>query len=329
MSAVVSDGSGTGTVEDVQRTKILEAVAELTAERPAGAPAVTPADAAARAGVSRGRFEELFGDRDTCMLAAFDLGVERAGTRMARAYAAEARWRDGVKGGLAMLLGFLDEEPALARLCVVHSLGAGAGVLSRRTEVLQALAEVVDRGREEAPRGKQPPHAVIAEGVVGAVVSVIQNRLLATEPPPMIGLFGSLTSIIMLPYLGSAAARRELTRPPPRRWAAAAPGADNGHASPSPAPAADTRLTYRTARVLAAIAEYPGASNREVAERAGIVDQGQVSKLLSRLQSRELVAKLGGGASRGEPNAWCLTCPGEHLWRSGAARFASADVEEN
>jgi DNA-binding MarR family transcriptional regulator len=71
------------------------------------------------------------------------------------------------------------------------------------------------------------------------------------------------------------------------------------------------RLTYRTARVLRAIADYPGASNREVAERAGIVDQGQVSKLLSRLEARELIVKIGEGRTRGAPNSWSLSEQGE------------------
>jgi AcrR family transcriptional regulator len=323
----MSIGAGAGAVEDVQRTKILEALVELTAARPPGAAAVTTAETAARAGISRRELERLFPDRDACMLAAFELAVNRAGARMSRAYAAEDRWRDGIKGALASLLGFLEEEPGLGRLCVVDSLGAGDDVLRRRAEVLAALAQIVDRGRDEAPSRKVPPHPVIAEGVVGAVLSVIQNRLLATEPQPLMGLFGSLMSIIVLPYLGSAAARRELTRPVPRRWAPAR----NGPAGSETASSVDgdLRLTYRTARVLSAIGEYPGASNREVAERAGIADQGQVSKLLSRLESRALITKLGDLPSRGAPNAWCLTGRGEWLRLSGAARLGSADVKQH
>jgi AcrR family transcriptional regulator len=313
-------------MERFQRTKILEAVAELAAEHSPGAGGVTSAQAISRAGVSRGEFDELFADRDALMLAAFELGVERAGARMAQAYAAEDRWRDGIKGALATLLGFLEEEPALGRLCVVHSLGAGAAVLHRRADVLRALADVVDRGRQEAPSRKVLPPAIIAEGVVGAVVSVIQNRLVAKERQPLIGLFGTLMSIIVLPYLGSAAARRELTRPPPRLWGAGETGAQS--ASPSQSRESDTRLTYRTARVLAAIAEYPGASNREVAQRAGIVDQGQISKLLSRLEARALIARLGEGPARGAPNAWCLTEHGEWMWHSAAARLETGASEQ-
>jgi AcrR family transcriptional regulator len=322
--AVVQDGGRT--VREAQRTKILETVAVLVAERPSGAASVTTEQTIAQAGVSSAEFLELFADLEACLLAAFELGVQRAGTRMERAYAAEPRWRDGVKGALATLLRFLEEEPALARLCVVHSVGAGASVLRRRMEIQTALAAVVDRGRSEAPSAKLPADLIVAEGIVGAVGSVIQNRLLIAEREPLMGLFGSLMSIIVLPYLGSAAARRELQRPPPRPW-----GAVHGPLEDPPArrARADTRLTHRTVRVLAAIADFPGASNREVAERAGIADQGQISKLLSRLEARELIVKLGDGASRGTPNAWWLTEHGEWVAGASAARLRSADSNDD
>ena len=67
------------------------------------------------------------------------------------------------------------------------------------------------------------------------------------------------------------------------------------------------RLTYRTARVLECIAAQPGVSNRQVAERAGISDQGQVSKLLARLERLGLTSNTGEGHAKGEPNAWKLT----------------------
>jgi DNA-binding MarR family transcriptional regulator len=72
------------------------------------------------------------------------------------------------------------------------------------------------------------------------------------------------------------------------------------------------RWTYRTARVMQGISELPGASNRAVADYAGIQDQGQVSKLLARLQRLGLIANTTGG-QRGEPNAWSLTPLGEQV----------------
>lgn len=54
------------------------------------------------------------------------------------------------------------------------------------------------------------------------------------------------------------------------------------------------RVTYRTARVFEAVAELPGASNRVVAEGSGIHDQGQVSRLLGRLEGLGLLANDAG-----------------------------------
>jgi len=146
---------------------------------------------------------------------------------------------------------------------------------------------------------------------------VLQNRLLADDRAGVIELFGSLVSIIVLPYLGAGVARRELTRPAPRVWSAADAGA-NGVAR-SLDDVGLVRLTERTVRVLRAIADYPGGSNREVADRAGVVDQGQISKLLSRLEARTLIAKMGEGRSRGAPNSWRLTERGEALLSGAAA----------
>jgi AcrR family transcriptional regulator len=313
-------------VEETQRTKILEATAALVAEQ--GVAALTLGDTIARAGVTRRVFYECFEGRDAALLAAFEEGVERAAQRIAPAYAAQSRWRDAIRAGLSELLRFIDDEPALGRLCIMHSLSGGPALLRRRTEVQSILWEVIDRGRAEGAAGRNEPPPVVAEGVVGAVATVIQTRLLAqdSEQPeerPTIELFGSLMSLIALPYLGAGAARRELTRPAP------APRVADGAISGAPTQYEDlgVRLTYRTGRVLQAIARYPGASNREVAERAGIVDQGQISKLLSRLESAGVIANQSEGTSRGAPNAWRLTEHGERVERGVEGRFGPGSAD--
>jgi len=67
-------------------------------------------------------------------------------------------------------------------------------------------------------------------------------------------------------------------------------------------------MTYRTGRVLAAIAELGGRgsdpSNREVAIAAGVLDEGQMSKLLKRLEGLGLIENTGEGQSKGKANAW-------------------------
>jgi DNA-binding MarR family transcriptional regulator len=312
-------------VEEDQRTRTLEAIAAAIAQRDGGAGTVSAAELAVGAGISSADFDELFADREAAVLAAFELGVERIASWVVPAYEAESRWRDAVRAGLGAFLRFLDAEPALGRLLVVHAMGAGPRVLRRRTEILALAAAAVDRGRREVAAGRQAPPAVIAEGAVGAVVAVAANRLVDADGRPAIELFGALSSMIVLPYLGPSVARRELTRPPPRlrapdERAPRGPGALAGRE-------AGARLTYRTMRVLRAIHDYPGASNREVAERAGIVDQGQISKLLGRLEGRELIARISEGSTRGTPNAWRLTERGSSLM--SARPPASGDAQED
>jgi AcrR family transcriptional regulator len=292
-------------------------MAEAVAERSTGTAASPVTDVIARAGLSRAAFQELFADPDECLLAAFDLGVERAGARMTEAYAAQPRWRDGIRAGLAALLGFLEDEPALGRLCVLGAIGGGEHVLSRRAEVLAMLAQVVDRGRGERPAATAELPIVIAEGSIGAVLSVIGNRMLVDDGRPLMELFGAMASMIVRPYLGQAAARRELLRPPPKLLR----GAERASRRATGSGLSGVKITYRTARVLSAIADYPGASNREIAERAGIVDQGQVSKLLARLASAELIANIGERSSRGAPNSWRLTPGGEQVRASAGAGY--------
>jgi len=156
-----------------------------------------------------------------------------------------------------------------------------------------------------------------AEGVVGAAFAIVYARLLRGERKPLVGLLGELMGIVVLPYLGAAAARRELARSAPRgsRRASADPGVLGG-AVGDPLQGVSMRLTYRTARVLEGVAELPGASNREVAERSGIHDPGQVSKLLRRLESLGLLVNTGEGHAKGEPNAWSLTPRGERVAQS-------------
>jgi len=111
--------------------------------------------------------------------------------------------------------------------------------------------------------------------------------------------------MIVHPYLGTLAASRELDRQTPDT-------PTNAPRSPSdPFKDLPIRFTYRTALVLATTATDPAASNRYIADTSGIVDEGQMSRLLRRLQHAGLIENHGDGQARGEPNAWTLTQRGK------------------
>ncbi len=131
-----------------------------------------------------------------------------------------------------------------------------------------------------------------------------------------------LMGMIVLPYLGKAAAARETSRPAARRKPPTPPSGD-------PLRELDMRLTYRTVQVLLAIAALggrgPGPSNRQVAEAAGVADPGQISKLLARLEHLGLIENEGGPPAPGEPHVWRLTPKGAEIERTIRRQTTPAD----
>ncbi len=310
-------------VAEIQRQRLLAAMAVVAGER--GAANASVAHVVSRAGVSRRTFYELFEDREACFLDAFDQAVAQASETVLPAYAGQAPrrsgtshrgghadWRERMRAGLAALLQFLDAEPGMARLVVVEALGAGPRALEHRARVLAALIAAVDEGRLEMSRGRPPkePPPLTAEGVVGAVFAVLHARIVQEGARSQLSaLLGELMGVTVLPYLGPASAQKELERPAPPLQTKPRPHRD-------PLEGLRMRLTYRTLRALAAVAAHPGASNRRLAEAAGIVDQGQASKLLTRLEDLGLIENTGEGHAKGARNAWVLTTRGEQVAQS-------------
>ena len=199
-------------VAEIQRERIVAAMVEVIGE--VGYPEMTVAQVIARAKVSRKTFYDVFADRQACFLEVFDRGVSQVCALVEEACAHEPRWRESVRCGLARLLMFLDEEPALARICLVEAQSAGVKILERRAQLLRELADIVDLGRSATVAAREPAD-ITAEGVVGAVFTVLHTRLLERSEQPFVDLLGPLMSMILLPYLGQRAANRELTRPAP------------------------------------------------------------------------------------------------------------------
>jgi AcrR family transcriptional regulator/DNA-binding MarR family transcriptional regulator len=298
---------GGGYVSDLPRGRLLSATFALVGER--GYEGVSARSVSGRAGVSNRTFYECFSDREDCFLAAFNHAVAGLESEVRAGWELEPGWVAGVRAGLAALLRALDREPAVSRLVFVEALGAGPRVLARRARVLESLAVVVDGGRESAQTPSGLP-GLVAEGVVGATFGVIHARLLDLRPEPLVELLGSLMAAIVLPYRGSEAAARELERPVPRSPVRRRDGDGSSRLRLGAVPPVDYRLTVRTQLALAAVSGRPGLNNREVSELIGLADQGQISRMMKRLQAQGLIENMQGHARR-QVRAWRLTADGE------------------
>jgi AcrR family transcriptional regulator len=304
-------------IPELQRIRLLTATAACC--RQVGAGRVTVTDVLRHAKISRRTFYELFADRDELIAAAFDEALRRAAAQVVPAYKGQQDWRGAVREGMHGLLFFLDFDRTMANLLVIDSLGAGDQVLLRRAAAVEALVGAVDRGRElaRAPKGLG---RLTAEGVVGGVLAILHARMLAHPATPVSPLAGELTALVVAPYLGAAAMAREAGRRPPRHGAVSVGGEETSLA------ALGLRLTHRTVRVLRAIAELGsaagvaaparGLSNRQIADAAGIVDQGQASKLLQRLAGQGVIVNVSPAGDSERANAWQLTAVGERIERA-------------
>jgi AcrR family transcriptional regulator/DNA-binding MarR family transcriptional regulator len=342
---------GRGRVLEVQRARLLAAALDVIGEH--GWEGMTVERVTRRAGVSSKTFYEVFAEREDCFLGVFDSAIERLAALAAHGYRQDGGneqdrgWAQGLRGAVLALLEFLEYEPAIRRLVFVDAPAVGPKVQARREGVRRELEAIIDRGRRESPPGSRPPRSA-AQGALEGALAVLegwllqprllrQTYLLEPRPVPMTELLGPLMSRILAPYLGPEAAQQELelpTRPAgrPRHTrtptapvlSSGTPVAFNGR--PVADPVADplaglqARLTYRTLRVLEAIAELNtqnptrGApNNRQVADAAAISNPSQASRLLARLQNLGLVQNTSERHGNGRTNAWTLTPQGKEI----------------
>jgi hypothetical protein len=259
-----------------------------------------------RTGVTEREFSEEFASEQELFCAAFAHGQALVAQTLTAAVQDQKRWLARVRSAVVSVLLFFDAQPQWAQLLLLNTPCCGTDVLERRERSLSRLAQLLERGApKDAGLTVTLKSGLTAQLVIGGAITVVQRRLLKHRGMPLVELAPSLMSLIVLPYLGAEQANAELTRRLTQRSGPAAA-----------ARALPRRASYRTSLVLKAIATCPRANNRAVAQAAGLSDEGQTSKLLSRLRRQGLIENVGLGQAYGEANAWLLTSEGARVLRS-------------
>jgi AcrR family transcriptional regulator len=294
-------------VMGIQRARIIAAAIDTVED--CGYANLTVGAVIERARVSRKTFYAAFSNCNECFMAVIEEIFAKAQLVAGAAYAEESSWLAATRSALDGLLCLIDAEPGLARVWFVETLAVPQAVLAYRARVNSMLADAIDLGRDVAGESRWPP-GLAAEAAVGGISHIIYTRLVNKSREPFSALLGPLMYLIALPYLGAPRARSELRRKSVQKR------------NPQPVVRRrreellrdlNIRLTYRTIRALGVISDRPGESNRIVAEECGIHDQGQISKLLSRLEGLALIENRGVGQKRGGTNAWHIAERGSEI----------------
>jgi AcrR family transcriptional regulator len=194
-----------------QRDRILAAVADACSAKGYGEMSVE--DIIAAAGVSRRTFYEHFKNKEHAFLAAYDAVVAQLLQRVNGAVESAPDLPDKVRAGLGAFLGFLANEPAFARMCVVDVLAAGPEAVARRDGAMRGFSQLILENVRTVIGDDAPPALdVIAETVVGGIYEVVYARVLRREFDQLPRLLPDLVYALLLPFMGQRAALAEYRR---------------------------------------------------------------------------------------------------------------------
>lgn len=182
-----------------KQRRIMDALAELTAEQ--GYEATKISDIVRRAGVARKTLYDNFEGKEEVFLAAFDSARDEVMRRVEEGGAdADGDWQERIEGGLAAFLGFVAEQPTLARMCMIEALSATPATTKRYEDSLETFVELT---RRTLPQDGRLPDT-IAETVVGGVAWIVYQQIRRGEAARAEDLLPELTEFMTAPYLASA-----------------------------------------------------------------------------------------------------------------------------
>lgn len=179
----------------------MDALAELTAEQ--GYEATKISDIVRRAGVARKTLYDNFEGKEEVFLAAFDSARDEVLRRVEEGSGdADEDWRERIEGGLAAFLGYVAEQPTLARMCMIEALSATPATTRRYEDALETFVELT---RGIVPEDTRLPETIV-ETLVGGVAWIVYRQIRRGETERAEDLLPELTEFMLAPYAGAGVA---------------------------------------------------------------------------------------------------------------------------
>jgi AcrR family transcriptional regulator len=196
-----------------QRQRLLAGVAQALAKH--GLADMTVEHVLEQAGVSRTTFYEHFDNKRESVLIAHEQAFDRLSGELIRACAAQADWPAKIVAAIAATTAFAVRSPEEAQLLVLEALAADSVLAERALASNGFLVGLLRNGREQCPQAAALPE-LTERALVGAITSVIGQRLLCGQVDQLPALAPQLVHLTLIPYLGfEEAARVARTAEPP------------------------------------------------------------------------------------------------------------------
>lgn len=177
----------------------MDAMAELSAEQ--GYDATKIADIVRRAGVARKTLYDNFEGKEDLFFTAFSTAMRELTMAVDAACAeSDGIWQTRIEVGLAAVLEFFVERPAVARMCMVEALSATPAASSRYDV---AVGEFVEKLRRSTPDDLGLP-GTIEETLVGGIAWILNQQIRRGEASEVMDLLPELSEFVLSPYHGVA-----------------------------------------------------------------------------------------------------------------------------
>jgi AcrR family transcriptional regulator len=167
-------------------------------------------DALDRTGVPRSVFYRHFENKADCFARAYEFEAERLQDEVAAA-GERSGWIAGLRAALSRLLGYLSEEPTLARALLIEGRGAGGPTLARYEVVVERLSHAVDSARREVGSQASPP-PLTGRLIVAAIEAGAMAWLLDEQASDPLSLLPGLLHFSALYYFGEGTALEAFDR---------------------------------------------------------------------------------------------------------------------
>jgi AcrR family transcriptional regulator len=188
-----------------QRERILAAATGVFAKRGYSATTIDNIVAAAKGSV--GSFYGLFDGKEDCFLAVYDRILQAAQERITTASPSGGSWAERAYLGLHEVLVVFAAAPLEARIALIEVQTAGPLATARYNAVMDATIEWLRGGRREHPDAAELP-ASFEQAAVAGFAFFLAQRLLASEPLTVEGLFDDAAQMVLEPVIGAGELRR-------------------------------------------------------------------------------------------------------------------------
>jgi AcrR family transcriptional regulator len=184
----------------IQRRRLLRAAAEVFADR--GYVNASSEAISRQAGMSKATFYQHFDNKEEALIGVFDLATDvlRQAIEGSIAGMTDATALERIRAATTAYLTVLRDNAPYFKTILVESLAAGSAAASRRDEILQVFADLLDaRNATAAARGQigryASPHDAFA--VVGAIAELITRQVRLGIPEDVFELGPVLERLIV------------------------------------------------------------------------------------------------------------------------------------